>query len=62
MKDLFYKLKFLWFVRELGGFRGWYRDVWSVELDELYCCDGYHCGCQASSNRDFLDWVWKERA
>lgn len=33
----------------------WVETVWNVDLDDLYCFDGYMCGCMGVSNRDLMN-------
>lgn len=53
MNDLFFKL----YCLPLGLKREvlfWYKNVWKVRLDDLYCCNGHMCGCMACTNRDTI--------
>jgi len=50
-KDIITKLITLyWFLR--GSYGEWKENVWERDLDRPYCCDGYMCGCQASTVRE----------
>jgi hypothetical protein len=35
----------------------WRKEVWRRDLDTPYCCNGYMCGCHASTVRDM--WTHK---
>jgi len=54
--DFFTKLSILaQMVR--GVTATWRQEVWRSDLDAPYCCNGYMCGCRASTVRDM--WTHK---
>ncbi|SER94038.1 hypothetical protein [Sphingobium sp. YR768] len=60
MSDLIFKLRVLAFFMR-GAFEQWKAEVWKVDLDATYCCDGRECGCQASTTRDLYGWHLEKR-
>ena len=58
MSDVVFKLRCLIYaLRDV--FNGWKENVWDVQLDELYCCNGRECGCNAATNRDYVKWGYQ---
>lgn len=51
IRDVFTKLAILRRML-LGIFEQWCDDVWKQDLDAPYCCNGYMCGCRASTVRE----------
>jgi hypothetical protein len=58
MNDLKFKLKVL-FVSLIDNFKAWKEQVWNVELDEYYCCNGRECGCMGTSQREYIKWQYQ---
>ena len=51
MKDIMTKLRIL--KHDLAGaYTHWKDQIWSKDLDELYCCSGIECGCDGISMRE----------
>lgn len=44
----------LWILCQwiIGDFGNWKTEVWDRDLDGLYCCSGYECGCMGCTVRD----------
>lgn len=55
MKDRILKIQMLWYTLK-HAFEGWKRGTWDVDLDAPMCCDGYMCGCGASSLRHMWEY------
>lgn len=53
IKDFLFKLRILASMIYFT-FPAWKRDVWDVDLDTYFCCDGHMCGCYATTFRDQL--------
>lgn len=51
MRDLILKLRML----RLMNARIWYREVWLRDPNALMCCNGYMCGCQGATNREYWE-------
>lgn len=51
MKDTIVKLRILWIWLH-GSYETWRSDVWAVDLDSQYCCDGRECGCYGATYRE----------
>ncbi len=57
MSDFFFKLKLLFFFlasAEHGlkaAAREWKAEVWHIDLDWPYCCDGHECRCHGLTFR-----------
>lgn len=60
IKDFIFKLRCL-----LSDFYfvipRWKKFVWDVELDSYFCCNGRECGCYATTQREQLDYEYKNR-
>jgi len=55
MKDIFLKIKILfWVIQDSigGGWGYWKSEIWKHDLDERYCCDGKMCMCGGDTIRD----------
>lgn len=55
MSDVLLKLRILWRAFILRAWAEWRREVWSKDLDALYCCNGRECGCRGATVSDVFD-------
>lgn len=53
--DVIFKLRVLRYLL-VSAYEEWRDSVWKRELDSRFCCDGYECGCGASTVREMWDW------
>jgi len=44
----------LFFLYIMSALWQWKEDVWKMDLDGLYCCDGKECSCGGLTNREAL--------
>lgn len=58
MSDLIFKLRVLRYLL-IAAYEEWRDSVWKCELDSPFCCDGYECGCGASTVREKWGWHLK---
>lgn len=59
MRGMFVKFRILC-VFLCSAVESWRREIWSRDLDELYCCDGRECGCGGKTVRDIFGPAAKE--
>lgn len=38
----------------INGLKSWYYEVWIVDLDTHWCCNGEECGCGGLSHREMM--------
>jgi len=39
----------------------WHSEIWTRDLDETYCCNGYECGCGAVTRGETYEWAFRNK-